>query len=113
MAFTVTNVIDEVRPLVADTESSDYRWPDATILTRVNAGVAEIFSQRPDAVSSLDPDPPADSTAVGDTVPLRGVFKMATIYFVAWSLLSERSSDKSLRTQALDYRKLYSGLVGV
>lgn len=113
MAFTVANVITEVRPLVADTDAGDYRWDDATILARVNSGVEETFALRPDSVISQAVSPPAASTATGDAVPLRDLFKMAIIYFTAWSLLSERSSDKSLRTQALDYRKLYTGLVGV
>ena len=112
MAYTVKNIIDDVRPLVADDSTGDTpRWSDPQIMTRINLGIQETFSLRPDSVTLQVVDAPDELTSVYDEVPLRTAFRMALTYYAAWSLLSERSSDKSLRTQGLDFRKLYNSLV--
>ena len=111
MAVTVKNIIDEVRPMVAD-DSAPYRWSDLQVMARINAGIQEVFSRRPDSPILQTVEPPTDLTNIYDEITLRPLFKTALIYFAAWTLLSERSSDKSLRAQAKEYRQLFDGLMG-
>jgi hypothetical protein len=112
MAFTVKNVVDEVRPLVSDSDVP-YRWTDAQMKAKVNEGLQEVFTLRPDAVATISPNPPEDISNLYDDVPVRPVFKTALIYYTASSLLMERGSDKSLRTQGQDYQKLFFTLMGI
>lgn len=112
MAFTVKNVADEVRPLVSDT-TQPLRWTDAQLLAKVNEGLQETFTLRPDAVISVSADAPVDLENLYDEVPVRPVFKSALIYYTASTLLLERGSDKSLRTQGKEYQRIYLTLMGV
>ena len=111
MAFTGTNVLDEVRPLVADTDNTNYRWTDDQILVKINSAILEIFSLRPDAANPATVEPPS-SVILTSTIALRDLFRPAVVYHAASALLMERSSDKSLRTQGADFRKMYTQTVG-
>lgn len=112
MAFTVKQVVSEVRPLVSDSDVP-YRWTDAQLKAKINEGLQEIFTLRPDAVATISPNPPAYIENLYDEVPVRPVFKTALIYYTASALLAERGSDKSLRTQGMDYQKLFFTLIGI
>lgn len=110
MAFTVQDVIDEVRPLVADS-AVPYRWENLAMIPKVNEGLQDIFSRRPDRLLVLSPDAPVPLVSATDELPLNLNNKTAMIYFVAARLLGERSSDKSLRVQGQDFYKIYLNLM--
>ena len=110
MAFTVADVITEVRPLVADS-AVPYRWEDTVIIPKVDEGLQDVFSRRPDRLLTLSPDAPTSVVAVTDVLPLNLNNKTALIYFAAARLLAERSSDKSLRAQGQEFYKIYLNLM--
>jgi len=111
MSFTVKNIVDDVRPLISDTDQP-YRWTDPQIVVRVNDAVQHTFSRRPDAASSATLDGPEDLESMYDEVPLRRQFRSALIYYTGAVLLQDRSSDKSLRSKGAEFMKLFNALIG-
>jgi hypothetical protein len=110
VAFTVKNVIDEVRPLIADTEQP-YRWSDARVKAKINSSIGETFSRRPDSLLTASSSAPNTLSSMYDEVPMEDRFKIPLVFYAAYLLLMERASDKSLRTQGMDFLKLYANLM--
>lgn len=108
MAKTWSNLLEEVRVILQDTDSP-YRWSDAVLLAKLNRGLQELARLRPDAfwdrfhiddivvpqVSATDPDPitdpdefDADEAAVvatSDDFDLPMQFYTPLVYWVAGS----------------------------
>jgi hypothetical protein len=109
MAFTVQDVIDDTRPLLSDTEVV-YRWSDDQILVVLNEGLQQLFEDRPDSQLTLQVGPPDALTSLSAEVPVRPTFKGALRYFIAGSLIAERSSDKSLLNQSNAFIQRYASI---
>lgn len=85
MAKTLQNVITEVRQVLQDEDSDNYRYPDADLVGYLNNAFYEIRRLRPDAyINTFRTALPHYTTSdLATEFPLDLTFFQATVYFVA------------------------------
>ena len=95
--MTGDNIITEVRPEIGDTTTT-YRWSDSDLLTKINAGLREIWAAHPEAFSYDEDEDmvltmPVALSATSETVPIQDEYRNVLVHFICHSVLSEEKEE--------------------
>lgn len=87
MAKTYQDILDEARVLLQDTDTTDPRYTDATLMAMLNRGIQALVRIRPDAAydlyddNSLNTPEVVASGATGNEVNLADTFNLEMQFF--------------------------------
>lgn len=87
MAKTYQDILDETRVLLQDTDTTDPRYTDATLMAMLNRAIQALVRIRPDAAydlyddNSLNTPEVVASGATGDEVNLADTFNLEMQFF--------------------------------
>lgn len=98
--FLVRDVLANVRDVLQDTDATEYRYPDASLLRLFNLWQLELRRGRPDAFIGMFHLPTTAVTDAAQDVPFPEVFVPAAVKYIA-GMAEARDDDFTQNSRAV------------